>query len=155
MQWLENISLWGYPPGWISCEDPAERVRRRILDGDDFGGGDKEPDDDSCLFVVLNDTPGDSETLRLCSSFVPVPSDTTLEARAPRRWAPYPNTHFLFEILPVYTGRMLPLTEFVPLDVQRKTFSPPPPPPDSPPPLPPSFPHNDTFDDEVDMDLSD
>lgn len=155
MPWLENISLWGYPPGWISREDPVERVRRRVLDVGDSGDGDKELDSDPHLFVVLNDTPEDSETLQLDSSFTTVPSDPPSEVRVPRRWAAYPDTYFLSQLLPVYTGRVLPLTESVELDEQCETFSLPPPPLDSPPPLPPPFPHNDLFNDEVDMDLSD
>jgi hypothetical protein len=155
MPWLENISLWGYPPGWVSCEDPVERVRRRILDEEGSGGGDEELDEGSCLFAILNDTPENSETLQLNSFFATVPSDPPSETRALRRWAPYPNTYFLSELLPVYTGRLLPLAESIEPGGQRETFSPPPPPPGSPPPLPPSFPPNDSFDDEVDMDLSD
>ena len=155
MPWLENISLWGYPPGWISCQDPVERVRRRILDMECSGSGGEELDDDPYSFVVLNDTPEDSETLQLGSSFASVPSDSPSEIRAPRRWVTYPNDYFLSELLPVYTGRVLPLTQSIELDGQPKAFSPPPPPSDPPPPLPPSFPHDDSFDDEVDMDLSD
>lgn len=163
MPWLENISLWGYPPGWISCEDPIERVQRRILDREDPGTGDKESANDPCLFVVLNDSPEDSETLQLEDSFVSPPSDLLPGARTPRRWAAYPPTYFLSDLLPVYNGRILPpLAEPVRVDVWCETLAPPPcpsvqppPPPDSPPPLPPSFLHDDPFDDEVDMDLSD
>ena len=163
MPWLENISLWGYPPGWVSCEDPIERVRRRILDREDPGTGGGGFADDSCLFVVLNDTPGDSETLQLKGSPVSAPSELLSGARTPRRWAAYPATYFLSDLLPVYAGRILPpLAEPVRLDVWCETLASPPclpvqPPPssDSPPPLPPSFPHDDPFDDEVDMDLSD
>lgn len=155
MPWLENISLWGYPPGWISCEDPVERVGRRILHVGDSVSGDKELGHDPCLFVIFNEIPEDSETLQLGGSPAPVPSDPPSKAQVPRRWAAYPNTYFLSELLPVYTGRMLQLAGSTELDGQRKTFSPPPPPPDSPPPLPPSFLHNDLYDDEVDMDLSD
>lgn len=156
MPWLENISLWGYPPGWISCEDPVERVRRRILDEDEPCSGVEGLDNDSCLFVVLNDTPEDSEILQLDSSFTSVPSDPPSEARTPRRWAVYPKAYFLSELLPVYTGRVLPLTEPTQLDGQHETCSPPPPPPGSPPPLPPPFHHSiNLFYDEVDMDLSD
>lgn len=154
MPWLENISLWGYPPGWISCEDPIERVRRRIPDVDVSGGSGKELDDDSCLFLVLNDTPEDSETLQLSSPPASVPSYPPSEAQAPRRWAAYPTTYFLSELLPVYTGRVLPLTESAGLDREHDTSpSPPPPPLNSPPPLPPS--RTNSLDDEVDMDLSD
>jgi len=153
MPWLENVSLWGYPPGWISCEDPVERIRRRILDVDDLGSRDEELDDDSSLFVVLNDTPEDLETLQLDSLFASVPPDPPSETRAPRRWAAYPNTFFLFELLPVYTGQIQSLTESVELRGQHEA-SPPPPPLYSPPPLP-MPPFDDSLHDEVDMDISD
>ena len=157
MPWLENVSLWGYPPGWISCEDPIERVRRRILDEDDSGGGGEEPKD-PCLFAVLNGTPEDSEILQLDSSFPSTFSDPPSVPRASQRWAAYPNTYFLSDILPAYTGRVLP-----PLAEEHRLggSSPPPPgvqpppPPDSPPPLPPSLPHDSSFGGEEDMDLSD
>ena len=154
MPWLENVSLWGYPPGWISHEDPVERVRRRILNEDDLPK-------DSCLFTVLNATPEDSEIHQLDGLPSFVPSDPPSLLRTPRRWARYPNTYFLYDILPAYTRRALPpLTEEPKLDGRYK-ISPsspsmrPPPPLDSPPPLPPPFPHDDSFEDEVDMDLSD
>ena len=163
MPWLENISLWGYPPGWISGEDPVERVRRQILDKDGSGSGDTGHDNHSCLFVVLNDTPEDSETLQLDCSPAPAPPNPPSEAGTPRRWAAYPNTYFLSDLLPAYTGRVLPpLGESPKRDGQYETSSPPPqpygqppPPASSPPPLPPSFPNDGSFDDEVDMDLSD
>jgi len=161
MPWLENISLWGYPPGWMSHKDPAERVRRRILDEDDSGGGDGGPSS-SCLFAVLNGAPEDSEILQLGGLFPSIPTDPPSDARAPRRWATYPNTYFLSDILPAYTGRVLPPLAEPGLDGQYGASPPPPPPgvqpplpPDSPPPLPPSFPYYDSFEGEVDMDLSD
>ena len=156
MPWLENISLWGYPPGWISHEDPVERVRRRILDEADTSD-DREPSD-SCLFAVLDDT--DSEILQLDDLFSSSSSDPASDARVPRRWAVYPNTYFLSDILPAYAGRVQsPLAEVPRFDGRHQPSQPPsgvqpPPPTDSPPPLPPSFPHDDSFD-EVDMDLSD
>ena len=160
MPWLENISLWGYPPGWISCEDPAECVRRRILNRDDPHNGGGRLDGDSCWFVVLNDTPEDSEIFQLESPPAHVPSDLPVEDQTPRRWAAYPKTYFLSGLLPPYTGKVLPpLMGEDKLGARCDTFPPrsgaqPPPPPNSPPPLPPP-PHDDLFDDEVDMDLSD
>ena len=161
MPWLENVSLWGYPPGWISYEDPVERVRRRILDADD--PGNDRGLDDSCLFAVLSCTPEDSEILQLGDLFSRDPSDPPSDARTLRRWAVYPNIYFLSDILPAHTGRALPpLAEEPRLDGWHETSLPPlpssippPPPPDSPPPLPPSIPRDDLSEDEVDMDLSD
>jgi len=161
MPWLENVSLWGYPPGWISHENPVERVRRRILDEDD-PGDDKKPGD-PCHFAVLNDTPEDSEILQLGGLFLPALLDLPPDVRSSRRWATYPNIYFLSDILPAYTGRALPpLAEEPKLDGRHETSLPPlppimqpPPPPNSPPPLPPPIPRDDLSEDEVDMDLSD
>lgn len=162
MPWLENVSLWGYPPGWISHEDPLECVQRRILDEDDLGDGDES--NVPCLFMVLNDTPEDSEILQLGGLFSPVPSDPPSDAGTPRRWAAYPSTYFLSDILPAYTGRALPpLAEEPRLDGRYETpLHPlpsngiqPPPPLNSPPPLPLSIPQDDLYEGEVDMDLSD
>ena len=155
MPWLENISLWGYPPGWISREDPIERVQRRILEEDDPGGGD-EGLKDPCLFVVLNGTPEDSEILPLDNLPPSAPPDPPPVPRTSRRWAAYPNSYFLSDILPAYTGRVLPpLIEEPSLDRASPPRVQPPPPPDSPPPLPPSFPPDNSFGGEEDMDLSD
>jgi len=156
MPWLENVSLWGYPPGWISYEDPIERARRRIRDEDDSGGGGEDLPD-TCLFTVLNDTPEDSEVLQLDNSSPSpaAPPDPPSVPQTPRRWAAYPNTYFLSDILPVYTGRILPpLAEEPGLGGGRYGTAPPPP-PDSPPPLPPLLPDDNSFGGEEDMDLSD
>ena len=161
MPWLENVSFWGYPPGWISHEDPIERVRRRIRDEDDSGGGGEDLKD-SCLFTVLNNTSDDSEVLQLDTSFPSAPPAPPSVLRTPRRWAVYPNTYFLSDILPAYTGRVLPpLVEEPVLGGGRYGTTPPPPgaqpppPPDPPPPLPPSLPDGNSFGGEEDMDLSD
>ncbi|KAF8809010.1 hypothetical protein BYT27DRAFT_7232397 [Phlegmacium glaucopus] len=34
-EWLKNISVWGYPLGWVSHLDPRERVRDRIWSEND------------------------------------------------------------------------------------------------------------------------
>ena len=162
MPWLENISLWGYPPGWISHEDPVERVRRRVLGEDD--SGDDKGHNVSCLFAVLSDTLEDSEILQLGSLFSFTPPDPPSDTQTLRRWAAYPNTFFLSDILPAYNGRVLPpLGEDPGFSGYHESSVPspspngalPPPPPNSPPPLPPPVPHDDLFEDEVDMDLSD
>jgi hypothetical protein len=161
MPWLENISLWGYPPGWISREDPVERVRRRVLGEDDLGDG--KGYNISCLFAVLNDSLEDSEILQLGNSFSLAPRDLPSDTQTPRRWAAYPNAYFLSDILPAYNGRALPPLEEPGLNGRYQSSIPsppsngvqPPPPPNSPPPLPPPVPDDDLFEDEVDMDLSD
>lgn len=34
-EWLANMAIWGYPPGWAAPLDPQEEMRRRIMLGDD------------------------------------------------------------------------------------------------------------------------
>ncbi|KAJ6490737.1 hypothetical protein C8R47DRAFT_977082 [Mycena vitilis] len=45
--WLENMSLWGYPPGWVAASDPRERMRARIIHERDpmDENGEKEEED--------------------------------------------------------------------------------------------------------------
>ena len=43
-EWLRNISLWGYPPGWISEDHPRERIRFRIWE-ENHGGVEDDLDD--------------------------------------------------------------------------------------------------------------
>ncbi|KAI0748677.1 hypothetical protein C8Q80DRAFT_752880 [Daedaleopsis nitida] len=114
--WLRNIACWGYPPGWVGAYDPRERVRERIArageddaeevefaiydDGDPercvltgFSGVQMHDSDDD---YVENDEDGEE-----CG-------DTSLAAPVLKRWARYPDTHFLYSKLPVYTGFTLP-----------------------------------------------
>lgn len=52
-EWLRNISLWGYPPGWISENHPRERIRSRIWEED---SGDLADDlDDDSFFEIHGD----------------------------------------------------------------------------------------------------
>ncbi|KAL4263754.1 CCHC-type domain-containing protein [Pleurotus pulmonarius] len=34
-EWLGNMAIWGYPPGWAASSDPQDEMRRRIMLGDD------------------------------------------------------------------------------------------------------------------------
>ncbi|KAJ7685688.1 hypothetical protein DFH06DRAFT_1313973 [Mycena polygramma] len=44
--WLENMSLWGYPPGWVAASDPRERMRARIMHERDPMDEDGEEEED-------------------------------------------------------------------------------------------------------------
>ncbi|KAK1227797.1 hypothetical protein PQX77_009172 [Marasmius sp. AFHP31] len=135
-EWLRNMALWGYPPGWESRSNPLEEMKRRIA----HQCVDEDIEDDTILLhnddgvteavslhqdnpkTVLVDT--DEETL--CDG----DSDDPRSGEAPpiRRWAEYPTSHFLYSLLPVYRQVALP-----PIGDE-----PPPPPAESPPPLPPA-----------------
>ncbi|KAJ7143119.1 hypothetical protein C8R43DRAFT_1130905 [Mycena crocata] len=62
--WLENMALWGYPPGWVSAVDPRERMRARILNERDPMDDYVEEEDDAMKIwgeageeeVLLSDT---------------------------------------------------------------------------------------------------
>lgn len=34
-EWLANMAIWGYPPGWAAPSDPQDEMRREIMLGDD------------------------------------------------------------------------------------------------------------------------
>ncbi|KAI0658818.1 hypothetical protein C8Q70DRAFT_990766 [Cubamyces menziesii] len=108
VEWLKNMACWGYPPGWIGVRDPRERVFEIITDG----RGDS---DEECEFTIVGDE--GHECLRL------PPQDATSvgaskqsrereepldSQRAPRRWAAYPDSYFLWSKLAVYKGASLP-----------------------------------------------
>ncbi|KAH9484420.1 Zinc finger CCHC domain-containing protein 8 [Psilocybe cubensis] len=118
-EWLRNISVWGYPPGWISPIDPRERVRSRIwneIDGDIEGElDDSTPfeihgDDDHIDQVSFGDTfkitrltdikhedqsgSEDSSSRHLSSSASSSDEESRDEPLVPIRWANYPPSYF-------------------------------------------------------------
>ncbi|KAI5836552.1 hypothetical protein K523DRAFT_318925 [Schizophyllum commune Tattone D] len=140
--WLENMMIWGYPPGWYSAEDPRERVRAIIE-------GDNEPEeyhpDES--FAVHHDEGVEDVSFTLPSReqgsrpaqderIAPAPS----KAQTPRRWAKYPPDLFSSDHLSVYNGFTLPLFDDMPPPPFSWDAPPPQPPSGSPPPLPPGSP---------------
>ncbi|KAL1760904.1 hypothetical protein FB107DRAFT_286534 [Schizophyllum commune] len=107
--WLENMMIWGYPPGWYSAEDPRERPE------------EYHPDES---FAVHHDE-GVEDV-----SFTSPPSEEDSEPAQhaepdmPRRWAN------------VYNGFTLPLFDGMPPPPFSWDAPPPQPPSGSPPPLP-------------------
>ena len=126
-EWLSNMALWGYPSGWLSVNDPRERVRHLILsenasDEDDIGacgpffifGDDVHPEtvepstgsgSEGYDTGDGESSDGGSTTISL-SSDAPEPDDQSI--RMSRRWAEYPSTYFSSHLLPVYNGIQLP-----------------------------------------------
>jgi zinc finger CCHC domain-containing protein 8 len=164
-EWLKNMTIWGYPKGWVGYRDPRYEVMKRI----EWEGCDNDADDGD-IFVIFGDV--DDEEISLAAppqddldalddsdsdSDVAEPNKSTgsLLSVSPspeppptlHRWACYPLTHFSSALLPIYTGFMLPA--FRPMSetftIDRQTLwqnitdgnVPPPPPSTSPPPLPP------------------
>ena len=188
-EWLRNIAIWGYPKGWVGEHDPREAVRERIWaeygGGVELELDDAEPfvihGDDGAEVVTFRDAfvkvahedgldgeaEGGSEDEE---DHIPPPSvpskdpspQTEMPKRSPpsiRRWARYPSSHFLSDLLPIHTGFNLPpvngasTNAYPSLEARRPPATkfdwdiwaashvepePPPPPSDEPPPLPPN-----------------
>lgn len=168
-EWLKNMTIWGYPKGWVGQRDPRYEVTKRIEgDGESYDGGvfmifgdvgeeeislasnpqeNLDSPDSSGSGLVCTSIADPSTEYPICKSPSPDPPLTL------HRWASYPLTYFSSALLPIYTGHALP-----PLVPASEPFTndkhvlwqnitsgstqslPPPPPPISPPPLPPSPP---------------
>ncbi|KDQ33053.1 hypothetical protein PLEOSDRAFT_48543 [Pleurotus ostreatus PC15] len=124
-EWLANMAIWGYPPGWAAPLDPQEEMRRRIMLGDDnpelsdddhhdepfqIYGEDEEPEQE--LRADELESSDSSSTMQTSSSSEgtrsPSPSSQQLQFK---RWAKYPATHFASELLPIYNGTALPAVQ--------------------------------------------
>ncbi|THV03941.1 DUF836-domain-containing protein, partial [Dendrothele bispora CBS 962.96] len=162
-EWLRNMAVWGYPPGWATHRDdadPKDAVRERILS--QFFGEDNVEE------LLMFGEGGAIEAVPLGNQDVnDEMSETSSLTAGPEkihRWAFYPATHFSSEMLPVYNGSSLPpIDGSTPENPSKKTWqpsfneqlwtnivsnnisngppppltSPPPPPSEPPPPVPP------------------
>ncbi|PPQ84063.1 hypothetical protein CVT25_003667 [Psilocybe cyanescens] len=128
-EWLRNISVWGYPPGWVSEIDPRERVKMHIWN--EVHGDVEDELDDSLHFEIHGDDDrieqvkfGDafkithhsdtkyeigfdsqvSPSRRTSSSESPSSSDkeSPNASLVPVRWANYPPSHFSSQHLVPY-----------------------------------------------------
>lgn len=165
-QWLENIALWGYPKGWVAERDPRELVRERIW-REHGGDVDAELDEDEPFTIFGDDEqqsevilfqgafqpvphPGDeNESIDSQSSHSTIGSEAETDSsekrdgphqethRPSKRWATYPRSHFLSDILPVYVP-CAPKFDWDAWAASHVPPDPPPPPTEAPPPLPPS-----------------
>ncbi|KAF9246236.1 hypothetical protein BU15DRAFT_70343 [Melanogaster broomeanus] len=118
VEWLRNMTYWGYPPGWASHQDPRDLVRSRILADEEDEEGTGVEDN---TFTLFGD-PDNDEHLDL-KSFNPRCSLVTeLDLRSPadsssassscasterKRWASYPDTFFSSAALSLYSGTSL------------------------------------------------
>ncbi|KAJ7766665.1 hypothetical protein B0H16DRAFT_1453720 [Mycena metata] len=161
--WLANMAIWGYPPGWVSTTDPRERMRARIMHERDPADVNREEEEDVMKIwgehgeedVVLSN---DMRPAASATASGETDDDETTEdgesteaspepSAAPelKRWAHYPSAHFAWERLTVYDGvllsqrgRNLPRPPRPPPPRPPQPAGPPPPPPPSAPPPPPS-----------------
>lgn len=150
-EWLKNISVWGYPLGWVSHLDPRERVRDRIWNEND---GDVVEELEAAEHFEIH---GDKEVVELLS-FRRSESDEEVMAKRtsppsispsapPIRWATYPTSYFSSQALVLYNlptrNEPWDSSVFNDTDAYLNQFSAsnqPPPPQDEPPPLPPGPP---------------
>ncbi|KAF9227573.1 hypothetical protein BS17DRAFT_877775 [Gyrodon lividus] len=132
VEWLRNMTYWGYPPGWVSHQDPGDLVRSRILaDTEDEDGTDADH-----AFTIFRDSHDDEQVdlnpfsprrslhteLDLCSTdHTPTLSASCTSAER-KRWAIYPNTLFSSETLSVYSGTPLDGMDLSPVRVSA-TFT--------------------------------
>jgi zinc finger CCHC domain-containing protein 8 len=110
--WLKNMTVWGYPSGWVGDMDPRVKVRERIhTEGTMIHGFDEETfiihgesgeNEELCLRAsgAAEDAPSSPETTDSRSSKSSSPSTHD----PPTRWAIYPTTYFSSTLLPTYTG---------------------------------------------------
>ncbi|KAF8197535.1 hypothetical protein BJ912DRAFT_1020845 [Pholiota molesta] len=148
-EWLKNISVWGYPRGWLSESDPRERIRTRIWNENE--GDIDDEDEDDVPFEIHGDDDA-VETVSFQDAFRTVEHDQKhlhlhrLKGASPIRWANYPPSYFSSQHLVLYTPPLpkepWSSTIFENTDAYLHQFHQPPPPPpsDEPPPLPPSPP---------------
>ncbi|KAI0807932.1 hypothetical protein C8Q74DRAFT_1363380 [Fomes fomentarius] len=105
VEWLRKMAYWGYPPGWVGSHDPRENVWERIADA-------AEDSEDECEFTIHGDD-GEERCIlpgAIGSRSPQIDEDELSEAAPARfaRWAKYPDTFFLYSMLPVYTGWRFP-----------------------------------------------
>ncbi|CAK5265130.1 unnamed protein product [Mycena citricolor] len=145
--WLSNMALWGYPPGWVAVQDPREEMLARIMH-------ENNQDDDSSDGEGVMKIWGENGEEEILLTPDPARSSMDAESVAPtsdkmvtmKRWAQYPDLHFVWDRLTVYNGLLLSEHGLRPPPLRgpppEPTERPPPPPPDPPPPepLPPAPP---------------
>ena len=160
-EWLKNISVWGYPLGWVGHLDPRERVRDRIWNENNGDGAEELEDfeihgDEEVVELLsfrLSESDEEAMTKRtptstITSSFSPSsPSAPPLCSMPPIRWATYPTSYFSSQALVLYNPptRNESWDSSVSNDTdtylnQFSASNQPPPPQDEPPPLPPDPP---------------
>ncbi|KAJ3841731.1 hypothetical protein F5878DRAFT_658278 [Lentinula raphanica] len=145
-EWLQNMAVWGYPPGWINSRDPKELMRERVQNQ-----CVEEPDAIQPPFHLYGEGGDDEVVVGRSKADNPL---TELVNDTPRRWASYPPLQFSSSLLPVYNVRPLPPVEsevqslsnyvrfsaVLPFPLPPSVSPPPPPPTEPPPPLPPNQP---------------
>ncbi|KAG6817782.1 hypothetical protein H0H87_003190 [Tephrocybe sp. NHM501043] len=163
--WLENMSIWGYPKGWVNVDDPREKVKQMIwdenCDGEDtFGdflifGNDgvaervRTHGRGQSLYAEHSTEMDDDDDNHFDDSSLISTLSSASTPTHPIRWATYPPSLFSSQLLPVYNGFALPpishqgsstyTTHRHALwqQIRAGSSNAPPPPCSKPPPIPP------------------
>lgn len=111
LPWLWRMLEWGYPPGWVSEEDPKLKILARI-EGEDMWA------DGLDAAIIFDNQPQTSNTEHLsaytnnCANAKTRKAPTDRErTNSQKHWVHYPTTLFSSEHLVVYSGT--PLTPLI------------------------------------------
>lgn len=109
LPWLWSMLDWGYPPGWVSEEDPKLKVRARIE------GGSIWTDDLDAAVIIDNPAQPPSNVHPSVSTMnasdngeISTAPTITEQTSTRQRWAHYPTSLFSSEHLAIYSGVPLP-----------------------------------------------
>ena len=108
LPWMWRMLDWGYPPGWVSAEDPKLEILARI-EGEDMST------DDLDATIIFDNPPQTSSVEHLsassniCANAGTCKTLTVAEQTdTQKRWVHYSTTLFSSEHLAVYSGFPLP-----------------------------------------------
>jgi zinc finger CCHC domain-containing protein 8 len=117
VEWLANISEWGYPRGWTGEDDPTALARAKILEDRADSDSESEDEDNFIIFgdgetelVVLHSETATQPALPTSTEVSPTNDQQSQEGQPPdhvRRWASYPSTFFSSSFLTIYSGALL------------------------------------------------
>lgn len=102
LPWYPRMLEWGYPPGWLSVENPKDLVEKRIENVDLI-------ENVEVLQIFRSDSPssGDEDLEHVNSQSIEENPGTSRSAKSDiilRRWANYTTPLFSSELLAVYSG---------------------------------------------------
>ncbi|GJJ12337.1 hypothetical protein Clacol_006578 [Clathrus columnatus] len=106
LPWYFRMLEWGYPPGWVSVENPKDKVNARIQNED-------TTDDVETVCIFSSASPsseGEESDEDIIEQYHAIREKSN---DMPKRWATYPTTLFSSERLTIYTGKRLPIDMYI------------------------------------------
>ena len=101
--WVWRMLEWGYPPGWVSEEDPKLKVLTRIN-----GEGMWTDDLDATIIFDNPPQPLNASITKCVDAEAGKAIRLVAQTNSQKRWVHYPTTLFSSEHLAVYTGTPMP-----------------------------------------------